>query len=343
MAKLTIIDIAQMAGVSPSTVSLVINERPNVNAQTRARIHQIIEQTGFVPNQSARNQIMKKTQNIALLYNLNSHPLEHMFHESLHKCILSYCENKQYNLVFVACDFENSPVSVPYILRSRGVDGVISCGYIPESVIVGILELDLPYVLLDSHQSYPNSINVSVDYYAAAYLATSYLIKQGHSKIAYIGCSFPPRYSQQTFGGYRSALEEHNINIPMKWIQMQLSDIDSVESAESQMQSILECDTLPTAVFCGADVYAIGAMRKIKKSGLQIPEDISVIGIDNLVISSYIDPPLTSVQIDEHELTNMGCGVLFDMINNPSEKQSNLIYADFNIVYRDSVKKLLKV
>jgi len=340
MAKLTIVDIAKMADVSISTVSLVINKRPNVKEQTREKVLRVIEQTNFVPSQSARNQITKKTQNIALLYNMNSPPLEHMFHDSLNKCILSYCTKKQYNLVFVAYEFENAVASVPPILRSYGVDGILSFGYVPEPVIGDILRLDLPYVLLDSHQSLAESINVSVDYYKAAYLAMRYLTARGHRKIAYIGSSFPPQFSQQTFGGYRDVLDEADIQVPMKWIQMQSRDIDSADSAQLQMLSILESGELPTAVFCSADIYAVGAMRASKQKGLRIPEDISIIGIDDLLISSYIEPALTSVCIDANVLAQMGCDLLFRWIDDPQNKQGNLIYDDFSIAERKSVIKI---
>ena len=340
MAKLTIIDIAKMAGVSPSTVSLVINKRPNVSAQTREKVLEVINKTNFVPSQSARNQIMKKTQNIALIYGINIHPLDHMFHESLNKCILDYCMKNHYNLVFVACEYDNDSFVVPPVLLSHGADGIISFGYMPESVIGDILKLDIPYVQIDSHQSFPASANVSVDYYKAACLAMDYLIGHGHRKIAYIGSNFPLRYSKQTFDGYRASMGEIDFQVPMKWIQMQSRDIDGDDSAESQMLSILENDERPTAVFCGADIYAIGAIRAIKKKGLRVPDDISVIGIDDLPIDSYIDPPLTSVHVDTKELSDIGCDMLFKKIAHSEAIQDNIVYSDFSISERASVSTI---
>lgn len=342
MAKLTIIDIAKIAGVSPSTVSLVMNKRPGISAGTRQRVMDVVERMNFAPSQSARSQILKSTQNIAVLFNMNSHPLEHLFQESLNKNILRYCTEREFNLVFVACSFEDdsSPVTLPNILRSRGVDGVISYGYVPVSVITALQDLELPYLLLDSHQLPNHCMSLHVDYYMASRLAMHHLMANGHTQIAYIGSNFPPLYSQQTFEGYRSVLEESDIVVPLGWIQMQSRDSDDEDSATKQMQAILQSGKLPTAVFCAADIYAIGAMRAIKQAGLRVPEDISIIGIDDILISSYIDPPLTTVRIDTHRLAKQGCDILFESIRIGEVLTAHEDFQEFSIVERDTVISL---
>ncbi len=343
MAKLTIIDIAKLAGVSPSTVSLVMNKRPGISEDTRRRVMEVVERMNFAPSQSARSQILKSTQNIAVLFNMNSHPLEHLFQESLNKNILRYCTEHEFNLVFVACSFEDdsSPVTLPNILRSHGVDGVVSYGYVPVSVITSLQELELPYLLLDSHQLPNHCMSLHVDYYAASRLAMRYLMDQGHSSIAYIGSNFPPLYSQQTFEGYRSALDEAGIVVPLGWIQMQSRDSDDEDSAAKQMQAILQSGKLPTAVFCAADIYAIGAIRAVKQAGLRVPEDVSILGIDDILISSYIDPPLTTVHIDTGLLAHRGCDMLFESINLGKVLTAHEDFSDFTLIERKTVRPLL--
>ncbi|HCS73094.1 MAG TPA: hypothetical protein DIW17_04375 [Clostridiales bacterium] len=342
MSKLTIIDIAKMAGVSPSSVSLAINNRPGVSESTRRRIMDIVKQTNFVPSQSARSQIMKVTQNIAVLFNINSHPLDHLFHEGLNKYILKYCTENRYNLVFVACQFHDdlTPVELPPIILSRGVDGVVSYGYVPVSVITSLHKLDIPYLLLDSHQLPTDTMSIIVDYYAATQLAIQHLIKNGHKRIAYIGSNFPPQYSQQTFEGYRSMLEKLNIQVPLQWIQMQSSDVDGEDSAVIQVQSIMKSGERPTAVFCAADIYAIGAIRGIKQLGLRIPEDVSVIGIDDILVSSYIDPPLTTIRVDDEKLAKMGFDMLFKSITGSTHDKIHEIFSEFAVIERQSVRQI---
>ena len=344
MAKLTIIDIAKIAGVSPSTVSLVMNKRPGISEKTRQHVMEVVERMNFAPSQSARNQILKSTQNVAVLFNMNSHPLEHLFQESLNKNILRYCTEREFNLVFVACSFieDSSPVTLPNILRSRGVDGVISYGYMPASVITALQELELPYLLLDSHQLPNLCMSLHVDYFMASRLAMQYLLTHGHTRIAYIGSNFPPLYSQQTFEGYRSTLEESGIVVPMGWIQMQSRDSDDENSAAKQMRAILQSTELPTAVFCAADIYAIGAIRAVKQAHLRVPEDISIIGIDDILISSYIDPPLTTVRVDTCSLANQGCDMLFESIRLGEVQTAHKDFKDFSIVKRETVLSLEK-
>jgi LacI family transcriptional regulator/LacI family purine nucleotide synthesis repressor len=342
MPKLTIVDIAKLAGVSPSTVSLVMNKRPGISEDTRKRVLDVIERMNFAPSQSARSQILKSSQTIAVLFNMNSHPLEHLFQESLNKCILRYCTEREYNLVFVACSFgdDSAPVALPNILRSRDVDGVVSYGYVPVSVITGLQDLELPYLLLDSHQLPNHCMSLRVDYYGAARMAMKHLTDNGHTQIAYIGSNFPPLYSQQTFEGYRSALEEQSIVVPLSWIQMQSKDSDGEDSAEKQMQAILQSGAMPTAVFCAADIYAVGAIRALKQAGLRVPSDVSVIGIDDILISSYIDPPLTTVRIDTSRLANQGCDMLFASIDAGKPNTVHEEFSDFTLAVRSTVRSL---
>ncbi|MPM70051.1 Ribose operon repressor [bioreactor metagenome] len=319
-----------------------MNKRPGISEDTRRRVMEVVGRMNFAPSQSARSQILKSTQNIAVLFNMNSHPLEHLFQESLNKNILRYCAEREFNLVFAACLFEDdaSPVTLPNILRSHGVDGVVSYGYVPISVITSLQDLELPYLLLDSHQLPNHCMSLHVDYYAASRLAMRYLIDQGHSSIAYIGSNFPPLYSQQTFEGYRSSLEEAGIVVPLGWIQMQSRDSDGEDSAGKQMQAILQSGKLPTAVFCAADIYAIGAIRAVKQAGLRVPEDVSILGIDDILISSYIDPPLSTVRIDTNRLAQHGCDMLFESIRLGKVLTAHEDFSDFTLIERKTVRPL---
>lgn len=341
MEKLTIKEIAKLAGVSPTSVSFAINDRPGISEETRRRILEVVAQANFVPSPSARSQVLKKTQNIALLFNVNSQPQDHLFQSGLNKHILRWCTKHQYNLIFVGIDPDEAPNHpLPSILRSHGVDGVITFGYVTEPLIAKLQLLDTPYLLLDSHQNVPGSLNVSVDYYKAARMAMRYLFQHGHRRIAYIGSGFPPRYSQQTFEGYRKSLDEENISVPMGWVRMNVSDLDDAAAAEEEAHAILACAERPTAIFCAADVLAIGAIRRIKHNGLLVPQDISVIGIDDTFVSSYIDPPLTTVRVDDAMLSELGCKLLFSVMENKSSHPENVVYSDFTVTERQSVKTL---
>jgi DNA-binding LacI/PurR family transcriptional regulator len=229
---------------------------------------------------------------------------------------------------------------LPDIIRSYGVDGIITYGYIPLALILELNSLEIPYILLDSHQSETKTTSLFVDYELAAKIAMNYLIKCGHNKIAYIGSNFPPQYSQKTFNGYRSVMEENNYQVPLSWIQMHSKDVDNEDIAVKQMSEILSSNSLPTAVFCAADVFAIGAILCIKEHGLSVPHDISVIGIDDILVSRYIEPALTTVRIDRNSLANLGWKLLVAAMEQDSITYEKHFYSEFSLIERNSVAKI---
>lgn len=340
MARLTIKDIAKLAGVSPSAVSLAINGRPGISDATRKLILECVKETGFVPSQNSRSLVMKRTQSIALLWSTDCQPLEHLFFSDLTRCLLDHCMKANYSLVFVSCDFRHSPPVLPEIIRSHGVDGVVCFGQVPGSIAYAIKQADMPLLILDSHTIVENSCCICVDYFLAARIAIEHLISLGHTDIAYIGGTLAqPGFSHQTFEGYRTTMQEHGLEAPFSWIQTCASDLDD-ESAEEQMRLILSSGRMPTAVFCAADVYAIGAIRAIRKAGLSVPGDISVTGIDDIVFSRYIDPPLTTVSIDDKRLAEMGCNILFEAIETGKPVERIIDYNNLTLVPRASCKKI---
>ncbi len=340
MSRLTIKDIAKLVGVSPSAVSLAINGRPGISDATRRMILDCVEQTGFVPSQSSRSLVMKRTQSIALLWGTGCQPLEHLFFSDITRCLLNCCMQANYNLVFVSCDFRHSPPVLPEIIRSRGVDGVVCFGLVPPGVAYAVNQVELPLLILDSHSVVENAYCVCVDYFHAARIAIEHLISLGHTDIAYIGSTLAqPGFSHQTFEGYRSTMQEHGLEAPFSWIQTCASELDD-ESAGEQMRLILSSGRTPTAVFCAADVYAIGAIRAIRRAGLSVPGDISVTGIDDIVFSRYIDPPLTTVSIDDMRLAETGCQLLFDAIEKGEHTGGVVDYDNLTLVSRASCRRL---
>jgi len=336
MSRLTIKDVAKLAGVSPSAVSLAINGRPGISDATRKLILDCVEQTGFVPSQNSRSLVMKRTKNIALLWSTDFQPLEHLFFSDLTRRLLSCCTNASYNLVFTSCDFNSSSLLLPEIIRSRGVDGVVAFGRVPNGIAYAVHQLELPLLILDSHTVVENSFCLCVDYYNAARLAAEHLISLGHKNIAYIGGSLSqPGFSHKTFEGYRSAMQDHGLEAPFSWIQTCASELDD-KSAEEQMKLILNSGRMPTAVFCAADVYAIGAIRGIRNTGLTVPGDISVIGIDDIILDNFIDPPLTTVSITDKHLAETGCKMLFEAIDSGDHTGQVVLYDNFTLVERKS-------
>ena len=149
---------------------------------------------------------------------------------------------------------------------------------------------------------------VEVDYWQAAHQAAEFLYDNGHREIGYIGPETPTEYYVSTFGGYAAALKEHGLVCNPAW----MPDVSFSEaSAEAAISQVLQCPELPSAFLCAGDSFAIDVIRSAKKHGLRVPEDLSIIGLDDLFVSQYLEPPLSSVGFDKEALGKRAVETLF--------------------------------
>jgi hypothetical protein len=174
---------------------------------------------------------------------------------------------------------------------------------------------------------------VNANYELSAYTAVCYLIENGHRDIAYISSSFVPNFYLATFEGYRKALEKAQVTIQPSWIQI---NAVNEESAYNCMKTILENKHKPTAVFCTTDTFAIGAMKCAKDMGFKVPEDISFIGIDDIFLSNYIEPKLSTIKIDKFRMGSLAMELIMDKIQ--GKKVNSVVVDSDHLVIRESVK-----
>jgi len=334
MAKLTIKEIAKLANVSPSAVSIVLNNRKGVSEETRGKILEIIEKLQYTPNPNSRRLLFNKTNNIAVLFRKNTSPLEHFFYSDLNRIILHECEALGYNLIFTSVNIEDGNVVLPNVIRAYDADGVIFYGDADSLLLNAIRKYDIPYVIVDSHVLSNDSLSVNADYMKAAYLAADHLVQLGHLDIAYVGSSFTSNFGGQTFAGFKKAVGEHSMVIPIQWIQ-----VDAVDEASAylSMKEILSSGKHPSAVLCAADIFAVGVIKCIKDHGLKIPEDISVVGIDDILLARYLEPPLTTIRIDREEMGRLAIELLMKKINH--EAAESKLLSSYELAQRSSTRK----
>lgn len=339
MGRVTIKEVAKMAGVSPTAVSLAMNGKPGISEKTREKILQVVKQTEFTPNESSRRLLFNRTGNIAVLMDDGSSLLDQSFYSELNNELLRECEKRRYNVIYcIATVEEDATVVLPNVIRARDVDGIIIMGYLDMRIIQKIHALDCPVIIVDNYLPGPGLCNVVFDYTQAAVSAAEHLIACGHRRIGYIGSDIGGTlqyFSQQTFMGYRNVLEKYNLAIPASWMQMGASD---EHTAGEAMNRILKSDPLPTAVLCSGDIYAIGAMRSVKAHGLHVPDDISVIGIDDILLSRYVEPALTTIRVDRHSLSSLAVEQLIGRIEQGNASEL-AICSDFSLVERGSVSR----
>jgi len=335
--NLTIRDIARLAGVSPTTVSFVLNEKKGISEETRSRVRNIIAQTGFTPNEHTRRLNLRKSFNISVVMNEQTSSLHNMYYLDIIFGILTESKKLGYNVSFATLENLSDSELLLRAINNKSTDGLIFLMDINADTLSIVKESGIPHLVLDSHliddEIYPQ---VKVDYSKASFVATEYLIKAGHKKIAFIGTQQSPDYYTSTFEGFKNALKLYELPIEPSWIQ---SDAKDENSAYDCMKNILESNAvLPTAVFCAGDIFAVGAIKYAKEQGLKIPEDISFIGIDDILLSSYIDPPLTTVSINERQMGQAAMRMMYDILND--DLITPIINLTGNIVERSSVYKL---
>jgi DNA-binding LacI/PurR family transcriptional regulator len=340
MARTTIIQVAKIAGVSPTAVSLAINGKPGISDHTRAHILEIVKQMNFTPNESSRRLLSNRTNNIAVLMDSELSLLDQSFYSELNTQIIREVEERMYNVVYCVSRIgQDQEIIVPKVIRSRDVDGIIILGYLNPGIIKRVASFDCPMVILDNYFTALDINQVIFNYKEAVSLAAEYLISQGHQKIGFIGSDISSGkmqyFGQQAFLGFRESLEKHKLSVPASWIQMGALDEDTASEA---MLRILADKDWPTAVLCSGDIFAIGACRSLKKSGCRIPDDISLIGVDDIILSRYVEPPLTTVHMDRKALAVLGVETLIKSIQDGLVNEQ-VICNCYQLVERESVAR----
>jgi DNA-binding LacI/PurR family transcriptional regulator len=306
-------DVAAQAGVSLSTVSLVINGKPGVSPDRRERVLEVIKELGYPFDNHPG--IASETRVFGLLMESLS---EASRSEGFYTRIVSGIEDTAYELGYQVLLHvyrpDIDPINSLRELMGRDIDGLIIAndGDVTPTVIRKITEAGVPTVLIENYQSFPIH-SLTADNFTAGRVMTEYLIDLGHRRIAGIGG--PNKYSSLSdrMRGHQIALIEHGISIDLA---LQPSPVSgNPRKGYVQMQQLLALPEPPTAVFTVSDRAAFGAMDAIKDAGLRIPDDISVVGVDDVRDSAYSTPPLTTFSVPKYDLGRRAVFILHDLIN----------------------------
>lgn len=329
--KITIKDIAQMAGVSIATVSRVINNSKPVNHDVRIRVLKAMEQTNFLPNAMARNLAKKES----LLLGVMVPEVKNTVLDDLINGINQVSRLYGYNIMLslTAGTLENE-LHYFNMFREIQADGIILASEnLKEELVKGIKVSDIPFILVgrDSLDTVPT---VHVDNVTAAYEAVTYLIQQGHRKIAMLRVrSGDIASGDHRYQGYVRALNEAGISICKDWV---VESGISVEDGITSMRKICEADSMPTAIFCATDRIAIGAMNYLLEIGLRVPEDVSIFGFDGIDMSSFIRPKLSTVKYSAEEIGMIAARNLIKLIRGEEISSRHWIVSHY-LENRDSV------
>jgi DNA-binding LacI/PurR family transcriptional regulator len=292
----TIFDVAELSGVSISTISRVINMPEKVNLNTRQRVYEAIDKLGFVPQAEARARALRLKGRIGVITPFFTAP---SFVQRL-RGIAASLSKENYDLVIYTVDSNNRLQSYLTSLPLTGnLNGLVIISLpVAEADVNRLLEYQLPTVLIEFPHPLLNS--VEIDDVEGGRMATEYLISKGHKRIAFLGDTDLPEYSIHPVSlrlkGFRQALKSANIEVPEEFIRLAPYD---QEQARIFAKELIDMPNPPTAFFAATDYQALGVLKAARQLGLKIPEQIAVIGFDDLDMANYEDLTTVRQHLDE--------------------------------------------
>ena len=329
--KVTIKDIAKEADVSVTTVSRVINNKPDVGDDTRAKILKIIDEMDYNPNSVARGLVMQKTHTIGLIIPDISNP----FFPEIARAIEDKAQKLGYSVIFFNTDnhLEREKKAVE-LFKSKQVDGlIVSLSVGNEEILKNLKKANYPVVQIDRsvlNHSYPL---VSIDNHHSAYQIVEFMLKKGHRRIAHISGDLNTTTARERMAGYKKALKDYEIEIDQDLI---IEGDYTQHSGFEAMQKLLKLKKRPTAVFAANDLSAAGVYKALFAAGLDIPQDMAVAGHDDIDIASLLRPELTTIRQPKYSLGERAVTVLLKMINKKNLKIEDQILKP-NLIIRESV------
>jgi LacI family transcriptional regulator len=309
--RVTISDVAEKAGVSKQTVSRVINDRPNVADHTRGRIKDVIEKLGYHPDPIARSMRGSSHTLGCITPNLSDYKFS-----SIVQAAQAEARKMGFFLLTGSAQTEYDVQPLLNEILSRRVDGLLVINPRDDDryiYLLPLIEQGVPIVYIKNTPVDENVSAVSLDDETGGYMATQYLIQLGHTNIAAIQGLTNEECTKGRLAGFRKAFHEAGLQINPGI----LANGDWTASSGNQaIKDLLKNGEDFSAVFAHNDRMAVGAIRALRESGRRVPDDVSVIGYDDIPLSSYFDPPMTTVRQPIEEFGRIGAQILIEALDN---------------------------
>jgi LacI family transcriptional regulator len=338
--KPSIKNVAIKAGVSPSTVSNYLNNSAPVNAITGARIEKAIQELGYIPNNIARSLRYGRTKDIGLVVT----EIENSFYASLVNGMEEVASKNNYSII-LACniyDFEREKRQI-YNLVSRGIAGIIfAAGSNMDFELINDLQRrKILIVAVDRKLPKVDIPTVAVDNFKAVYKGITYLINCGHRNIYYLTEPIIMDTLKDRFKGYKKALKDNGIEFNESKILLDKGLQTNIPKTSYEiMTNVIHEIEKPAAVFASSDYFTFGAIKAVFDNGLKVPDDISFMGFDNINLSPYIYPSLTTIKQPKKHMGRVAMQLMIDLIRGKKVKTKKILL-ETTLIIRDTVKKLV--
>ena len=320
--------VAEKAEVSVNTASRAINNKPDINEETKKRVLQIAKELGYIRNAAAVALRTKKTGTIGVVIADNRNP----FYAEVLNGMEEAAREKNYHIILANTqrDYKKEEEAINLLLVKR-VDGLlITPVQDKDDDIKNLIDANIPFVVVGRDFENIEVDAIYNDEVKGGFLATEYLIKKGHKRISLIDGFLYKSPAKGRLEGYKKALNKYRISLDESLISV--GDIN-IEDGYERTKQMLEKNLDFSAIFAYNDMMAFGAMQAIKEKGLRIPEDIGLVGYDDIPFSSLISPALTTIRLKKQDLGVESVKLLFSRING-NRKKTKKIMLDVELITR---------
>jgi LacI family transcriptional regulator len=307
----TIKDVAKLSGVAVSTASYALNNSTKVSEETRQKVLAAAKQLNYQKNGLASDLKRTNTNTIALILSDLSGP----YYSELIKGVQDVASTNGYDLI--ACSSIGGAQSTAVkFLREKRVDGVIILAHnIDDETILDSAREGFPIIVLDRSVQNDHVVQIEVDNVHGAYMATEYLIDKGSREIAFVSGPYNSHDNESRFKGYKDALLKHGIEYRPKW---KVSGGFTREGGYQATKMLIAQKDIPQAIFYANDEMAIGGVQALNEKNIAVPKDISIIGFDDIQLSEYVSPPLTTMRQPKYEAGALAVHLIFQVLSKES-------------------------
>ena len=339
MKNSTIKDVAKMANVSIATVSLVIHDHKRISPETKQKVQQAIEKLNYHPHRSARGLVSRKTGNVGFILT-NDHFLrtEPFYTQIFMGTEFEARDHELYVLLATVDSDIKENTSLPRFILDKNIDGIIVAGKVPNLLIEKLKKFDLPIVFVDYLPHDKKSSVIAIDNEQGGILATTHLIELGHTHIGFIGGDIGHPSINDRFNGYKKALVNANIPFIQKYTETEEDYPARANGYNAQENYFLIIRSLLPFLHVTMQ-WQSAAMQYLKNSGKLIPDDVSIIGFDDVVPEGMINPALCTVSVPKLEMGVEAMKLISEQIKNPDFKNQK-IFVPVELIVRQSTRKI---
>lgn len=335
MKKTTIKDVATEVGVTPQTISNYLNKSAPVSKKTQKKIQEAVKKLKYTPNIFARGLRMGKSETIAVIIPEIAHP----FFSAIVNGVEEIAKEKNYSIILASNSYNDDITEDELEKLSNYVDGIILCTNIVKGKIIKrILKKGAPIVAIDIKIEDDLIPSVEVDNYRAVKEGIEYLLKMGHKNIYYFSEPLSLGVTIDRLNAYKDCLRENNLEVDENKIILNKGlEINKTQVGYEIMKEKIEYIKAPAAVFATSDLIIIGTMKAAIEKGYKIPDDISFLGNENIFLSEFINPPLTTIKHPKKEMGRTAAKLLLDLMAGKKIKEKR-IFLKTDLIKRATVK-----